>query len=110
MCPHPHMPPGAAHPHTPPRAAHPHALPRATRVLNCSLLYDTVDEALAKELYEHYGGVVRYVLKFPYGRPDKGLDELLESLHWAVGACFGEQVGGCRGDLRTCPCVGSAVR
>ncbi len=52
-----------------------------------------MDEALAKELYNNYGGVARYVLLFPAVDPDQGLDELLDELHWAVGACDADQVG-----------------
>lgn len=77
---------------------------------DCRLLYDTVNEALAKELYRHYGGVVRLVLETPKVCPYKGLDELLEELHKAVAGCDTKQVGGALGQggvhlsLTCCPC------
>ncbi|KAG2428108.1 hypothetical protein HYH02_014455 [Chlamydomonas schloesseri] len=51
------------------------------------LLYKTVDEPLAEELYEHYGGVARSVLQLPKANPGEGLDTLLTDLHEAVAEC-----------------------
>ncbi|KAG2446948.1 hypothetical protein HYH02_008102 [Chlamydomonas schloesseri] len=51
------------------------------------LLYDTVDEPLAEELYEHYGGVARFVLQLPKTHPGEDLDKLLMELREAVDGC-----------------------
>ena len=56
-----------------------------------------MDETLAKELYQHYGGVPRFVLCFPEANPSKGLDELLEDLHEAVASCDTKQVSSAQG-------------
>eukprot|EP00198_Chlamydomonas_reinhardtii_P003460 XP_001692796.1 predicted protein [Chlamydomonas reinhardtii] len=58
---------------------------------NRSLLYGTVDEALVKELYRHYGGVANFVLRSPEQKPDEGLDDLLEVLRDAVAGCNAAQ-------------------
>eukprot|EP00198_Chlamydomonas_reinhardtii_P009383 XP_001698720.1 predicted protein [Chlamydomonas reinhardtii] len=69
------------------------------------LLYGTVDETLAKELYQHYGGVPRFVLCFPEANPSKGLDELLEDLHEAVASCDTKQLRMSVGSISTGPDV-----
>ena len=56
-----------------------------------------MDETLAKELYQHYGGVARFVLQLPKANPSKGLDKLLEELHEAVASCDTDQVSGAQG-------------
>ncbi|KXZ41316.1 hypothetical protein GPECTOR_559g579 [Gonium pectorale] len=68
-----------------------------------SLLYCTVDEALAKELYQHYGGVVRYVLQLPKAHPGKGLDKLLTELREAVAGCNSAQMRMSVGSISTGP-------
>ncbi|KAG2424297.1 hypothetical protein HXX76_014675 [Chlamydomonas incerta] len=68
-----------------------------------SLLYGTVDEALAKDLYWHYGGVARFVLQSPEEKPYKGLDELLEELREAVAGCNTAQMRSSIGSISTGP-------
>ncbi|KAG2423953.1 hypothetical protein HXX76_014894 [Chlamydomonas incerta] len=68
-----------------------------------SRLYGTVDEALAKELYQHYGGVARFVLQRPEQQPYKGLDELLKELREAVAGCDTEQMRSSIGSISTGP-------
>ncbi len=47
-----------------------------------------MDEALVKDLYQHYGGIARFVLQNPKVNPSGGLDKLLEELREAVaGGC-----------------------
>ncbi|PNW84002.1 hypothetical protein CHLRE_04g212200v5 [Chlamydomonas reinhardtii] len=69
------------------------------------LLYGTVDETLAKELYQHYGGVARFVLQLPKANPSKGLDKLLEELHEAVASCDTDQLRMSVGSISTGPDV-----
>ncbi|KXZ49595.1 hypothetical protein GPECTOR_20g451 [Gonium pectorale] len=73
-------------------------------LLTCrSLLYCTVDETLAKELYQHYGGVARYVLQLPKAHPDEGLDELLKELQEAVAGCNTARMRRSVGSISTGP-------
>ncbi len=51
-----------------------------------------MDEALAKDLYQHYGGVARFVLQNPQVKRYRGLDALLAELRDAVAGCNTEQV------------------
>ncbi|PNH12505.1 hypothetical protein TSOC_000560, partial [Tetrabaena socialis] len=57
-------------------------------LLECRrLLYDTVSEGLAKDLYQYYGGAARFVLESPNENPELLLDDLLDELREAVGGC-----------------------
>ncbi|KXZ41098.1 hypothetical protein GPECTOR_804g31 [Gonium pectorale] len=64
------------------------------------LLYSTVDEALAQELYRHYGGTVRHVLNCPQG-VSKG--EQLAELHEAMAGCNVEKMRNAMGSISTEP-------
>lgn len=59
-----------------------------------SKVYGSVPEDLATRLYEHFGGVARYVLGVPsVAKPTAGLDSLLLPLTKALEASSPAQVG-----------------